>query len=53
MPEIDTTNAIAVFLLLIGMLAAVRAAMHTRTRAENANEDPDSDQANAVVSRRE
>ena len=38
--EIDTTNALAVLLLLIGMFAAVRAAMHTRTGgAKNADDD--------------
>jgi hypothetical protein len=52
-PEVDTTNAVAVFLLLIGMLAAVRAAMPTRGAAESADDDRDSDQANAVVFRRE
>jgi hypothetical protein len=39
-PEIDTTNALAVLLLLIGMFAAVRAAMRTRTgAAEKADDD--------------
>jgi hypothetical protein len=53
-PNIDTTIAVAVFLLFIGMLAAVRAAMPSRARsAENSDKDPNSDQANAAVSRRE
>jgi hypothetical protein len=45
-PEIDTTNAVAVFLLLLGTLAAVRAAMPTRAvAAKKVDADPDSDQA--------